>query len=181
MKWYFRLADIFNRLNFTNTPMKTPVFISLLLLSVMARAQLLVAINEDSTQIRRFRPRQFIECLVTTGKTAPGVVYGRLKLFDANSFLLETGRNQWTSVWLSDVIAVRRSNRRAAWPMLFGGGSTMAGSSAAGLVTQRINPVNVAGAAIMGAGIATLRGDFSSRRYRWSIYQGWQFGIVSKP
>lgn len=179
MKWYFSLADIFNRLNFTNTPMKIPVFITLLLLSVVARAQSLVAINEDSTQIRRFRPRQFIECLVSTGKAAPGVVYGRLKLFDARSFLLETGRNQWESVRLSDVIAVRRSNRRAAWPMLFGGGSTMAGSSSAGFVAQRVNPASVAGAAIMGAGIATLRGDFSSRRYRWSIYQGWQFRVVS--
>ncbi len=156
--------------------MKTRLLISLLVLSVSTQAQALLVINEDSTQMRRIHPRQFIECVIANGVAAPTVIRGRLKLFDTRSFLLETQRKQWTSVQLADLVALRRSNRRAAWPMLFGG-ETM---SSAGVVARRVSPMAVIGAAVAGAGIAGLRGDFSPIRYRWSVYQGWQFQIKTQ-
>jgi hypothetical protein len=154
--------------------MKLLLLFILLTGSLPVMSQMLAAVNEDSTQIRRFRPGQFVECVVTE-QNRTFTLRGRLNLLYANSFLLETESRQWATVKLTDLVALRRVRR--GWAEVLNDVSMPTTSIQTGLT---VTAADMAVPALSAVGAVALTDPIRPNRYRVSIYQGWQFSVSAR-
>jgi hypothetical protein len=154
-------------------PVRFLLTLALLTATLTAHAQVLTVINEDSTQTRRFRPGQFLECNVQYRQQTV-TVRGRLAVLYPAAFMLEISPKQWATIPLADLVSVRRIRR--GWAELLAD-SSLPATSLMDATTGPITVADVIPPALAAAGAVALTGPQRAKPHRYSIYRGWQFGV----
>jgi len=141
-------------------------------------AQVIEAINEDSTRQVQFRLNRGVECEVNVANK-PVIVRGELVLIDSTSFRVNLGDGYYTTVLIDQLIRMRYHRYTRQRLAAAGAGSGLLSGNVVSSSSVASIPL-VAVSALTGLGIVLASQRASFRHKDPSSYQGWTFRASSQ-